>query len=104
MSGLAPKVAGDALYTVLVDALVIAVRPRLRPATAGAIALGFSYAIELAQLTPWPAWLSSKHALLRLAFGTTFGVIDLVGYTIGAAAAIAIHAGLRAAARRRLLR
>jgi hypothetical protein len=89
LSGLLAKIAGDALYTVLVYVVVLLVRPTTRPSRASAIALAVSFAVELAQLTPYPAWLSSKHVLLRLVFGSTFGFVDLAGYVVGAAFALA---------------
>jgi len=49
LGGLAAKVAGDALYTVLVYVLVLVVRPAARPSRALAIALGVSVAVEVAQ-------------------------------------------------------
>jgi len=93
--GFLAKVAGDALYTVLIHVLVVVVRPDVRPSRAAAVALGTSFAVELAQLTPYPAWLSSKHVILRLIFGTTFGFVDLAGYVVGAAFALAVHAAVR---------
>jgi len=100
-TGLPAKIAGDALYTVLIYVLAVVVRPDVRPARAFTVALGLSFAVELAQLTPYPAWLSSKHVILRLIFGTTFGFLDLAGYTIGATFAIALHSAIRARARAR---
>lgn len=99
LGGLPAKVAGDALYTVLIYVLVVVVRPDVRLARAFAVALGLSFAVEFAQLTPYPAWLSSKHVILRLIFGTTFGFVDLAGYVIGAVAAVALHAAARGRAR-----
>jgi hypothetical protein len=96
--GLLAKVAGDALYTVLIYVLVVVVRPDVRLSRAFAIALGVSFAVEFFQLTPYPAWLSSKHVILRLIFGTTFGFVDLAGYVVGALFAIAVHAVARRAA------
>jgi hypothetical protein len=91
LGGLPAKVAGDALYTVLVYVLVLVVRPDASVRRASAIALGWSFAVELAQISPYPAWLSSKHVILRLIFGTTFGFVDLAGYVVGAACAAAVH-------------
>jgi hypothetical protein len=91
LTGLLAKLAGDALYTVLVYVLVLVVRPATRPARAFGVAVGVSFAVELAQLTPYPAWLSSKHVLLRLIFGSTFGFVDLAGYLIGALGAVFTH-------------
>ncbi|MEV7012647.1 DUF2809 domain-containing protein [Streptosporangium sp. NPDC051022] len=86
------KYAGDALYTVLVYALVLFVRPRLSPGLAAAWALAVSWTIEFAQLTPVPAALSEASVLARLVFGSTFGVGDLAAYAAGAALAAAAHA------------
>jgi sugar phosphate permease len=91
LGGLPAKVAGDALYTVLVYVLVLVVRPEASVRRAFVVALGVSFAIEFAQLSPYPAWLSSKHVLLRLIFGTTFGFVDLAGYVVGAVSAAALH-------------
>jgi Protein of unknown function (DUF2809) len=90
--GLPAKIAGDALYTVLIYVLVVVVRPDVRRSRAFAVALGLSFAVEFAQLTPYPAWLSSKHVILRLIFGTTFGFVDLAGYVVGAVFAVVLHA------------
>lgn len=92
LRGLPAKLAGDALWTALVYLITLAVRPEVRPRRACAIALGVSFAVEFAQLTPYPAWISSKHMIFRLIFGTTFGVVDLAGYTIGAVIAALVHA------------
>lgn len=85
------KYAGDALYTVLVHALVVLVAPRLSPGRAAAWALGLSWAVEFAQLTPVPAALSETSVLARLVLGSTFGVADLVAYAVGAALSWAGH-------------
>ena len=97
--GLPAKLAGDALYTALVYALAVAVAPRLRPRRAALIALGWSFAVELFQLTPIPANLAAKHVLWRLILGTTFGFVDLAGYLIGALGSLLVDAGAGAAAR-----
>ncbi|WP_433239375.1 DUF2809 domain-containing protein [Streptosporangium sp. CA-135522] len=91
------KYAGDALYTVLVHALIVLVRPRVSPVRAAAGALAFSWAVEFAQLTPVPAALSEMSVLARLVLGSTFGVADLLAYIAGAAFAAAAHALLRRA-------
>ncbi|MFI6104336.1 DUF2809 domain-containing protein [Streptomyces sp. NPDC051310] len=92
--------AGDALYTVLIVALVAAVAPRLRPAVAAGTALGFSYAVELFQLTGVPAALAARSALAPLVLGTSFHAPDLLRYAVGAAAGWAVYAGLCRRARR----
>src|SRR5690349_9515667 len=89
--GLPAKIAGDALYTVLLYVLVVVLRPSVRPSRAFALALGVSVAVEVAQLTPYPAWLSSKHVVLHLVFGSGFGFVDLAGYLVGAVFAVVLH-------------
>ncbi|MFJ9825782.1 DUF2809 domain-containing protein [Streptomyces sp. NPDC101160] len=90
-SGVVAKYAGDALYTLLVLALVVLVAPRVRPAVAAWVALGFSWAVELFQLTGVPAELSARSTLARLVLGTTFNVPDLFWYATGAAVGWAVH-------------
>ncbi|MEV0093453.1 DUF2809 domain-containing protein [Streptomyces sp. NPDC050738] len=72
------KYAGDALYTVMVCAVVVVVAPRLRTAVAAGIALGFSWAVELLQIVGIPA-------ALRPLLGSTFNAPDLFWYVVGAA-------------------
>ncbi|GHH50136.1 ribosomal maturation YjgA family protein [Streptomyces candidus] len=85
------KYAGVALYTVLLYALVVAVRPLVRPMVAGAVALGLSWAVEFAQLSRLPGELSARNGLLRLVFGSTFHAPDLFWYVVGAACAYGVH-------------
>ncbi|MET8048923.1 DUF2809 domain-containing protein [Streptosporangium sp. NPDC005286] len=89
------KYAGDALYTVLVYALIVLVWPRITPARAALGALAFSWAVELAQLTPVPAALSEVSVVARLVLGSTFGAADLVAYAAGAALVASAHTLLR---------
>ncbi|WP_328942641.1 DUF2809 domain-containing protein [Streptomyces sp. NBC_00250] len=90
-SGDVVKYAGDALYTVLVVALVVLVAPRVRPAVTAGVALGFSCGMELFQLTGIPAELAVRSTMARLVFGTTFYAPDLFWYAIGAAVGWAGH-------------
>lgn len=80
------KDAGDALYTVMVWALVLLVAPRVRSVVAAGIALGISWAVEFSQLSPVPAELSRQSELARLALGSTFVATDLLWYVAGAGA------------------
>jgi hypothetical protein len=86
------KSLGDALYTVMIYFAVACVRPSLSPRATGAIALGFSLAIETFQLTGIPARLP---ALLRFALGTTFAWHDVACYFVGALVVTAADAALR---------
>ena len=83
----AAKLAGDALWAVDVYALVRFVAPALALRRVVLITVGISFAIELLQLTPLPAHLSSQHPLLRLIFGSAFHPADLIAYAVGALAA-----------------
>lgn len=49
LGGLPAKIAGDALYTVLIYVLVVLVRPDVRLSRAFAVALGVSFAVEFFQ-------------------------------------------------------
>lgn len=89
------KYAGDALYTVLVHALIVLVLPRVPPVRAAIGALAFSWAVEFAQLTPVPAALSEASVLARLVLGSTFGAADLAAYAAGAALAATAHVSVR---------
>ncbi|MEZ0075259.1 DUF2809 domain-containing protein [Planotetraspora sp. GP83] len=85
------KYTGDLLYTVLVYALIIVVAPRTRPVTAAAVALGISWLVEFAQLTPIPAELSARSTVARLVLGSTFNAPDLFWYAVGACLGWALH-------------
>ncbi|WP_206641997.1 DUF2809 domain-containing protein [Nonomuraea polychroma] len=83
--GPVPKYAGDALYTVLIYALIVLIRPGIRPWAAALVAAAVSWAIEFAQLTEIPS-------VLRPVLGSTFNPPDLFWYAAGAGAAFAAHA------------
>ncbi len=85
-SGDVAKYGGDALYTVLMLALVVLVAPRTTPAGAAGAALAVSWGVELLQLTPVPAELAQHSTLARLVLGSTFNAPDLFWYAAGAAA------------------
>ncbi|NED79768.1 DUF2809 domain-containing protein [Streptomyces sp. SID11233] len=80
------KYAGDALYTVLICALVALCAPRARPLVVAGTGLAVSWAVELLQLTGAPAELSRQSAVARLVLGSTFNAPDLLWYAVGAAA------------------
>ncbi|MFJ4853638.1 DUF2809 domain-containing protein [Streptomyces sp. NPDC088730] len=79
------KYAGDALYTVLICALVALCAPRARPVVVAGAGLAVSWAVELLQLTGAPAELSRRSAVARLVLGSTFNAPDLLWYAVGAA-------------------
>ncbi|KOU01710.1 membrane protein [Streptomyces sp. NRRL F-5755] len=97
-TGLGPdvaKYAGDALYTVLVQTLVVVAAPRVRPPVAAGVALAISWAVEFAQLSDVPAELSRRSVVARLVLGSTFNAPDLFWYAVGAGCAWAVHGWLR---------
>ncbi|WP_405731715.1 DUF2809 domain-containing protein [Streptomyces sp. NBC_01537] len=85
------KYAGDALYTVLLQALVVLAVPRVKPVAAAGTALGISWAIELWQLSGVPAELSARSVIARLVLGSTFNPPDLFWYAVGAALGWLVH-------------
>lgn len=78
------KYGGDALYTLLIFALVILAAPRLTAWKAGALALAVSWGVEFLQLSGLPAELSGHSAAARLILGSTFNAPDLFWYAVGA--------------------
>ncbi|MGW1186759.1 ribosomal maturation YjgA family protein [Streptomyces sp. NPDC002559] len=86
------KYAGDALYTVLICALVAVIAPGARPVVRAGAALAFSWAVELLQLTGAPADLARHSAVARLVLGSTFNAPDLFWYAVGAGFAWAVMA------------
>ncbi|MGW7356993.1 ribosomal maturation YjgA family protein [Streptomyces sp. NPDC054802] len=92
--GSVAKYAGDALYTVLLLALVVCVAPRVRPAVAAGAALAFSWAVEALQLTGLPAALSAHSVVARLVLGSTFNAPDLAWYAVGAGLGWWVHGAL----------
>ncbi|WP_079277529.1 ribosomal maturation YjgA family protein [Streptomyces sp. CB03234] len=95
-TGAVATYAGDALYTVLIVTLVVLAVPRLRPVAVAGIALGFSCAVELFQLTGVPAALAAHSRLAPLVLGTSFNAPDLFWYAVGAAAGWGVLAGCSA--------
>ncbi|MEV0846242.1 DUF2809 domain-containing protein [Streptomyces sp. NPDC049954] len=95
------KYGGDALYTVLLMTLVVAVAPRLGDGAAALVALALSWAVELLQLADWVGDLSARSTAARLVLGSTFNAPDLLWYVAGAAAGwCACRAGRRIGAAR----
>ncbi|MFZ3494929.1 DUF2809 domain-containing protein [Streptomyces sp. 5.8] len=79
------KYGGDALYTVLIFALIVLVLPRVTALRAAAGALAVSWAVEFLQLTGVPEELSRHSTVARLVLGSTFNAPDLFWYAVGAA-------------------
>ncbi|MFD7449295.1 DUF2809 domain-containing protein [Kitasatospora sp. NPDC059827] len=94
LTGEVAKYAGDALYTVLVYALVVLVVPRVRPVRAALVAAAVSWAVELFQATGLPDAWGRHSALVHLVLGSTFNPPDLFWYLVGAAAAALLHRAL----------
>ncbi|MER6300104.1 DUF2809 domain-containing protein [Kitasatospora sp. NPDC001539] len=90
------KYAGDALYTVLVYALVVLVAPAVRPARAALWAAAVSWAVELFQATGLPEAWGRHSGLVQLVLGSTFDPPDLAWYPVGALGAALVHRALRA--------
>ncbi|CAM5429520.1 hypothetical protein SVIOM342S_04920 [Streptomyces violaceorubidus] len=84
-AGAVAKYGGDALYTLLLFALVLLVAPRTAPAKAAATALAVSWGVEFLQLTDVPAHLARQSTAARLVLGSTFNAPDLFWYAVGAA-------------------
>ncbi|MEV4760121.1 DUF2809 domain-containing protein [Micromonospora sp. NPDC049559] len=83
--------SGTALYASMVYAGVFLCRARARPLVAGAIAVGFCWLVETAQLTHVPAALSQRSLLARLVLGVQFDPVDLAWYPVGVLPLVALH-------------
>ncbi|MFE2143463.1 DUF2809 domain-containing protein [Streptomyces sp. NPDC059456] len=94
-TGSVAKYGGDALYTVLLLALVVSAAPRITPLRAAGSALAVSCLVEFLQLTQVPAELSRHSTVARLVLGSTFNPPDMLWYSIGAAAGWLVHTALR---------
>ncbi|MEU9080108.1 DUF2809 domain-containing protein [Kitasatospora sp. NPDC048538] len=104
LGGEPAKAAGDALYTVLVYALVVLVAPRVRPWRAAVTASVVSWAVEFLQLTGVPEELGRRSTPARLVLGSTFNPPDLFWYLVGALSAALVHRALSALRGRRVHR
>jgi hypothetical protein len=100
-AGNVAKYGGDALYTLLLFALVVLVTPRVTSLTAASSALAISWAVEFLQLSQVPAELSQRSTIARLMLGSTFNPPDLFWYAVGAAAGWLIHTAARSFPSRR---
>lgn len=89
-------IAGTVLYAALIYLLVLFIRPSIRAARAFLITSALCIAIELAQLSPVPAWLNDQSRVWGLLLGTGFAWTDLAAYVLGAAICVLLD---RAAAR-----
>lgn len=83
-TGEVAKYGGDALYTLLLFALVLVVAPGTAPIRAAALALAVSWGVEFLQLTDGPAYLARQSTVARLVLGSTFNAPDLFWYAVGA--------------------
>lgn len=91
LAGFWAKYLGVALWATAAYWCVLFVRPSLSVMRAAAVALIVSFSVELFQLSPVPAYLSTKHILFRLVLGTTFSVWDLPAYLVGVGLGAAQH-------------
>lgn len=87
--------SGTALYASVVYAGVVFLWPLVSPFAAGAIAIGFCWLVEFAQLTDVPAALSQRSLLTRFVLGVQFDPTDLAWYPVGIVPLVAAHWLLR---------
>ncbi|MBX9579999.1 MAG: DUF2809 domain-containing protein [Gemmataceae bacterium] len=99
LSGFVAEYAGDTLWALLVFLLVGIVRPRWPTVRAGAVALGFAFAVEFSQLLHAP-WLDALRRTTagHLVLGDTFIPSDLICYTVGVGLGVAAEVVTRARA------
>ncbi|MFB8894062.1 MULTISPECIES: DUF2809 domain-containing protein [Microbacterium] len=78
----ATDIAGDALYAVLIYALVVAVAPRAATVVVAAVAGIWCIAVELLQLSDLPARAAAVFPPAVLVLGTVFDARDLLVYVV----------------------
>jgi Protein of unknown function (DUF2809) len=88
------KFGGDALYATMIYAVLRLIRPHAGPALAALAACLICWAVEFAQLTPFPAAASSRSGLARLVLGSTFNWSDCAAYPVGVLLGVLIHLAL----------
>ncbi|MGN7705018.1 DUF2809 domain-containing protein [Cellulosimicrobium sp. 22601] len=86
-------VGGDVLYAVATYVLVVLVLARVRPVVAGAVALGWCWAVEALQATGLAAAVNDAVPPAAWLLGSTFAVRDLVCYLVGVGLACAVDTG-----------
>ncbi|MFB7888742.1 DUF2809 domain-containing protein [Cellulosimicrobium cellulans] len=83
-------VGGDVLYAVATYVLVVLVLARVRPLVAGALALGWCWAVEALQAAGLAAAVNDAVPPAAWLLGSTFAVRDLVCYLVGVGLACAV--------------
>ena len=93
--------SGAALSAAIVYTIVVFVRPRISPLTAGAVAVAYCWFVEFAQLTPVPEALSRRNWLAAQLLGARFDIVDVAWYPAGVVPLVALHWYLRSRIRSR---
>ena len=90
------KYPGDALWALMVFFGFAALFPRWASLRVAALALGFSFAIEILKLWQAPWLVAVRHNVIgQLIFGHAFSWQNLVAYTLGVALGLGIERGLQ---------
>lgn len=90
----ASDIGGDALYTIAIYLAVALLAPRARPAMCAGVAIGWSFAVEVLQLTDLPASAAAIFPPARLVLGSGFDPRDLLVYALAGAFAFAVDVTL----------
>lgn len=90
----ATDVAGDALYVVVVWALVVILAPRLPALAVAGIVLVWCTAIELFQLTGLPDAWGAAFTPIMLVLGTVFDPRDLLIYAVATVVLLVVDLGV----------
>lgn len=83
---------GTILWAVALHWAIRTLMPRWPLLRVSALTLLIAWAIELLQITAIPRTLSSWHPLLRLVFGSSFDLRDLVALAVGVGVAAGVDA------------
>lgn len=96
MPGFVAEYGGDTLWAWMVFMVIRAIAPRWSPTRAAILALTISYLCEISQLyhAPWiDAFRSYRLGGVLIGYGFLWS--DLVCYTVGILAGVAVEIGLR---------
>lgn len=94
-------IAGDALYAVLIYALITCALPRARSDAVAVAAALVCATVEFSQLTGIPRALAEAFPPVQLVLGSGFDPRDLAVYVCAVAVTVAIDVGVRSALRPR---
>ena len=94
LTGWWSKYLGVTLWATMIYFWLRAALPSLSVWRAALAAVAGCWLVEFAQITWVPAYLASRHIILRFIFGATFNPPDLLAYVAGVLVGMMAESGL----------